>query len=353
MTVYDSPHINGIWDDEDTFKPESSQNTDSSTIVEAAEIKLDDRLEDALQEILRPSKQFELGASKPTEKALRRLAQNREAARKSRLRKKAYIQQLESQRIKLAQIEQELERARHQGLYAGRDSSLGGLPGSVNSGIAAFEMEYTHWIEDQKKHVGELRSALQSGVSDIELHMLVESGMQQYKHLFHIKKLLAKSDVLYLMSGMWKSPVERFFLWIGGFSPSCLLKILAPQLEPLTEDQVMAVYKLQNSSQQGEDALSQGFDKLRQTLATTMASDHIDSFGVPNYMSQMSKAMGELDALESFVNAAENLRETALEQMYLILTPRQAALALLVLGDYLLRLRALSSLWAARPPETE
>ncbi|KAK8289045.1 hypothetical protein V6Z11_D07G162000 [Gossypium hirsutum] len=34
-------------------------------------------------------------------KTLRRLAQNREAAKKSRLRKKAYVQQLESSRIKL------------------------------------------------------------------------------------------------------------------------------------------------------------------------------------------------------------------------------------------------------------
>ncbi|KAK1430520.1 hypothetical protein QVD17_13326 [Tagetes erecta] len=48
---------------------------------------------------------------------LRRLAQNREAARKSRLRKKAYVQQLESSRMKLSQLEQELQRARQQGIF--------------------------------------------------------------------------------------------------------------------------------------------------------------------------------------------------------------------------------------------
>ncbi|KAK4378041.1 hypothetical protein RND71_004337 [Anisodus tanguticus] len=50
----------------------------------------------------------------PDHKTLRRLAQNREAARKSRIRKKAYIQQLESSRIRLAQLEQDLQRARSQ-----------------------------------------------------------------------------------------------------------------------------------------------------------------------------------------------------------------------------------------------
>lgn len=53
-------------------------------------------------------------ASKPDDKVLRRLAQNREAARKSRLRKKAYVQQLENCKLRLIQLVQELDRARQQ-----------------------------------------------------------------------------------------------------------------------------------------------------------------------------------------------------------------------------------------------
>ncbi|KAK1429715.1 hypothetical protein QVD17_11932 [Tagetes erecta] len=55
--------------------------------------------------------------SRANDKTLCRLAQNREAARKSRLRKKAYVQQLESSRMKLSQLEQELQRARQQGIF--------------------------------------------------------------------------------------------------------------------------------------------------------------------------------------------------------------------------------------------
>ena len=40
------------------------------------------------------------------QKTLRRLAQNREAAKKSRLRKKAYVQQLEDSRLRLTQVKQ-------------------------------------------------------------------------------------------------------------------------------------------------------------------------------------------------------------------------------------------------------
>ncbi|GKD87346.1 bZIP transcription factor family protein [Tanacetum coccineum] len=53
-------------------------------------------------------------SSIPDSKTMRRLAQNREAARKSRLRKKAYVQQLESSRMKLTQLEQELQQAKNQ-----------------------------------------------------------------------------------------------------------------------------------------------------------------------------------------------------------------------------------------------
>jgi transcription factor TGA len=59
------------------------------------------------------------GPKTPDPKTLRRLAQNREAARKSRLRKKAYIQQLETGRIRLAHLEQEIQFTRAQGAFCG------------------------------------------------------------------------------------------------------------------------------------------------------------------------------------------------------------------------------------------
>jgi transcription factor TGA len=46
---------------------------------------------------------------------------------------------------------------------------------------------------------------------------------------------------------------------------------------------------------------------------------------------------------------ADLLRQQALEQMRRILNTRQSARALLVISDYFSRLRALSSLWLARP----
>ncbi|GLT48725.1 hypothetical protein SLA2020_223330 [Shorea laevis] len=277
-------------------------------------------------------------------KTLRRLAQNREAARKSRLRKKAYVQQLESSRIKLTQIEQELQRSRSQGLFLG---GCGGTIGNISSGAAIFDMEYSRWLEDNQRHMSELRTALQAHLLDSDLRVIVDGCITHYDEIFRLKGAAAKSDVFHLVTGMWTTPAERCFLWIGGFRPSELIKMLMSQLDPLTEQQVMGIYSLQHSSQQAEEALSQGLEQLQQSLIETIA-------GAPviEGMQQMVVALGKLANLEGFVRQADNLRQQTLHQLCRILTVRQAARCFLVIGEYHGRLRALSSLWASRPRET-
>ncbi|XWS59004.1 hypothetical protein CRYUN_Cryun08bG0083100 [Craigia yunnanensis] len=290
---------------------------------------------------------------KTDQKTLRRLAQNREAARKSRLRKKAYVQQLESSRLKLTQLEQELQRARQQGIFI---SSSGDQSQSMSgNGALAFDVEYARWLEEQNRQINELRSAVNSHAGDTELRTIVENVTAHFDDIFRLKGIAAKADVFHILSGMWKTPAERCFLWIGGFRSSELLKLLANQLEPLTEQQFMGIHNLQQSSQQAEDALSQGMEALQQSLAETLANGSAGPSGssgnVANYMGQMAMAMGKLGTLEGFLRQADNLRQKTLQQMHRILTTRQSARALLAINDYFSRLRALSSLWLARPRE--
>lgn len=286
------------------------------------------------------------------QKTLRRLAQNREAARKSRLRKKAYVQQLESSRMKLTQLEQELQRARQQGIFV---SSSGDQSQSIaNGGALAFDVEYARWLEEQNRRTSELRGAVNSHAGDAELRIIVDEILAHHDEIFRIKGDAAKADVFHILSGMWTTPAERCFLWLGGFRSSELLKLLVNQLEPLTEQQLYGITNLQQSSQQAEDALSQGMEALQQSLAETLAGSlgpSGSSGNVANYMGQMAMAMGKLGTLEGFIRQADNLRQQTLQQLHRILTTRQSARALLAINDYFSRLRALSSLWLARPKE--
>lgn len=72
--------------------------------------------------------------------------------------------------------------------------------------------------------------------------------------------------------------------------------MLIGQLDPLTEQQLMGIYNLKHSSEQAEEALSQGLDQLQQSLIDTVASG-----SVIDGMHHMAVAIGKLTNLEGFV----------------------------------------------------
>ncbi|CAL5396543.1 unnamed protein product [Camellia sinensis] len=245
------------------------------------------------------------------QKTLRRLVQNREAARKSRLRKKAYVKQLEQSRLKLTQLEQELQQARQQGIFVATGLSGDHSHSIVGNGALAFDMDYAHWLDEHQRLINDLRSAVNSHTGDNELSLLVDGIMSHYDEIFRLKGVGAKSDVFHMLSGMWKTPAERCFMWLGGFRSSELLKvidcftILGNHLEPLMDQQLMGLCNLQQSSQQAEDALSQGMEALQQSLVETLSSNCLGPTGsgnVADYMGQMAIAMGKLATLENFLH---------------------------------------------------
>uniref|UniRef100_A0A6N2L6C5 DOG1 domain-containing protein n=1 Tax=Salix viminalis TaxID=40686 RepID=A0A6N2L6C5_SALVM len=292
-----------------------------------------------------PSQQNQPPAKSPQEKRKGSTSEKQLDAKlkTEKLRRRAYVQQLETSRIKLTQLEQDLQRARQQGLFLG---GCGGAGGNISSGAAIFDMEYARWLEDDHRNMSELRTGLQAHLSDGDLRAIVDGYISHYDDVFRLRAVAAKSDVFHLITGMWSTPAERCFLWMGGFRPSELIKMLISQLDPLTEQQVMGIYSLQQSSQQAEEALSQGLEQLQQSLVDTIAGGP-----VIGGMQQMAVALGKLANLEGFVRQADNLRQQTLHQLRRILTVRQAARCFLVIGEYYGRLRALSSLWASRPRE--
>lgn len=93
------------------------------------------------------------------------------------------------------------------------------------AGAIAFDVEYARWLEEHNRHTNELRAAINSHAGDIELRTIVDNFMTQFDDLFRLKGIAAKADVFHILSGMWKTPAERCFMWIGGFRSSEILKV--------------------------------------------------------------------------------------------------------------------------------
>jgi transcription factor TGA len=79
------------------------------------------------------------------------------------------------------------------------------------------------------------------------------------------------------------------------------MQILIPQLDTLTDQQMLGICNLQQSSEQAEEALAQGLHQLHQSLTGTVADGTLnDGAAAPNSMSLMGVALEKLASLESF-----------------------------------------------------
>lgn len=112
-------------------------------------------------------------------------------------------------------------------IYAYRHVCVISLPLSCffDLGAAIFDMEYSRWLEDDQRHMSELRTGLNAHLSDSDLRIIVDSYISHYDEIFRLKVAAVKADVFHLITGMWATTAERCFLWMGGFRPSDLIKV--------------------------------------------------------------------------------------------------------------------------------
>ena len=96
-----------------------------------------------------------------------------------------------------------------------------------------FDLEYSRWQEEQNKQINELRTAVNAHASDSDLRLIADGIMAHYDEIFRLKGVAAKADVFHILSGMWKTPAERCFLWLGGFRSSELLKVYAYDIDKI------------------------------------------------------------------------------------------------------------------------
>lgn len=89
-----------------------------------------------------------------------------------------------------------------------------------------FDMEYARWLEEHQRLICELRAAMQQHLGENELRLFVNNCLSHYNEIINLKCMIGKTDVFHLLSGTWKTPAERCFMWIGGFRPSDIVKVV-------------------------------------------------------------------------------------------------------------------------------
>lgn len=245
--------------------------------------------------------------------------------------------------------------------------------GILSPDAALFNLEYERWQEAHHQVISRLRAAVEEHRPDGELQPHVDEAMSHYGVLMAHKARLVGADPLHLLSGLWKGAVEQCFLWIGGFRPSELIKVVVRHVEPLTEQQLAAVYSAQQAARQEEDALDGGLQALLRSLSDVVSSSDAPSssqqtppvmyhpsaaaaMAAASFMGQygsysnLQLAMDKLANLAIFLRQADEERMRTLHALRRMLTVRQAARCFVAVDDYFGRLRALALFWTTTRP---
>ncbi|KAI5063429.1 hypothetical protein GOP47_0021976 [Adiantum capillus-veneris] len=216
--------------------------------------------------------------------------------------------------------------------------------------ILAFEKFYVRWLEEMKHRFEKLRAALlQASLSEEEVvAVLVQACHSHYCEYMSEKIKLCKEDASFVVAGMWRTPLEAGFLWMGGWRPTTavvlayslmgmqieseLQKLLEgielPTMAALSARQLSMLDSLQQKLRVSEDDLSNRLAILQMLLADQQMAKATAANPPPsesNDFQDVREAMEpKLAGLRDLLAEAEQLRGETIQEMLQILRPIQA-----------------------------
>lgn len=216
--------------------------------------------------------------------------------------------------------------------------------------VLAFEKFYVQWLEEMKRRFGRLRVALQeASVTDEDgVAVLVQACHSHYCDYMDEKIKLCKEDASFVVTGMWRTPLEAGFLWMGGWRPTTavvlayslmgmqieseLQKLLdgieLPTMVALSARQLSMLDSLQQTLRAAEDGISNELAVLQMLLADQQMAKATSADPPPSESKDLSDVRvamePKLAGLRDLLAGAEKLRGETLRQMLNILRPAQA-----------------------------
>jgi len=225
-----------------------------------------------------------------------------------------------------------------------------------------FEKYADTWFHEYRLRLEKLKEAITDQRSDDKLHALVKESEDAFDELFAEKHRAVDADVLHVMAGLWRTPLEVSFLWNGGLRPTTLFQLIYhmvgaqvennlgrllsggafPPMASLTGKQLEVLSEMQLETTKIEDSLSDESASLQMNLADLPLPGLADpSKADPDaFSSSIQAAMHErLSSLKQLVHQGDDLRLGTVKKVLDILTTRQQIELLAGMSELVLALR--------------
>eukprot|EP00250_Pteridium_aquilinum_P000381 c10415_g1_i1 orf=387-929(+) len=150
-----------------------------------------------------------------------------------------------------------------------------------------YEEFYENWTKGFEDMLKELEEAIESDMREPELSQKVKKVVEHYDTYYKAKQRALHQDILQTVTPPWRSPLEKAFLWLGGWRPSLAFQLvyalagqqteaeLAEFLEgvdtstfaSLTSVQLSKISELQTATNKQEENLGNDMAVLQQSFA--------------------------------------------------------------------------------------
>eukprot|EP00243_Klebsormidium_subtile_P003353 TRINITY_DN16729_c0_g1_i1.p1 TRINITY_DN16729_c0_g1~~TRINITY_DN16729_c0_g1_i1.p1 ORF type:complete len:364 (-),score=59.04 TRINITY_DN16729_c0_g1_i1:402-1493(-) len=228
--------------------------------------------------------------------------------------------------------------------------------------IAHFDKYADTWFHEYRIRLEKLKKAISDDAGVDRCRELVEESVRAIVDLFAEKSRAVDADVLHVMAGLWRTPLEVSFLWNGGLRPTTLFQLIYhmvgsqienslglllsggafPPMASLTGKQLEELSSMQLATTKIEDSLSDESASLQMNLADLPLPGLADpSKADPDAFSESIKAaMHErLVSLKQLVHQGDHLRLKTVKEVLAVLTWRQQVELLAGMSELVLALR--------------
>ncbi|KAM4090615.1 hypothetical protein ACJW30_09G075700 [Castanea mollissima] len=197
--------------------------------------------------------------------------------------------------------------------------------GTQTNNADSFRTFLEGWMVRQENYLDELLSGQQHchDMQDEDIKELCSRMLAHYQEYFEAKSRIAHRDVFLAFSPTWLTSLERTFLWIAGFKPGMVFRIVTNSVLDMSEDQTQRMNRLMEETKLEERALNDELAKVHESVAGPTMLEAARRSG-RLVAGEEETAMATLRvALESVVANADSLRMRTAVKVVEILRPAQ------------------------------
>jgi len=124
------------------------------------------------------------------------------------------------------------------------------------------------WLVRQQSFLKQLLHSISSDTTNQQQQTsLIQQVLAHYQEYYDEKAKIARNDVFLLFCPLWLSSFERSLLWVAGYKPSLVFKIVDGAVKDLTAEQTLRMEEVKAKTGKKERALMETLVRFQESVA--------------------------------------------------------------------------------------